>query len=166
VNDLLNDTNRGHISASLEELNAMLADARPKTAKALANVQTATEQLPEITKNIHAASEKMTPLLDDLKATVKQGRELLAHTDAILLENRPEIRGAIADLRRTLDTATKTTELLRLTLDRNGENLDETLMNVRVATYNLKEMTDTVKRKPSVLIRGETGKDRVPGATK
>ena len=56
--------------------------------------------------------------------------------------------------------------VVKNTSDRNTDNMDETLANVRAATDNIKELTDTLKRKPSILIRGETGKDRQPGSTK
>jgi phospholipid/cholesterol/gamma-HCH transport system substrate-binding protein len=166
VNDLLNDRNRQNIAGSLSNLNGMLADTRPKLAATLVNVQAASDDFPKLSKNALAVSEKVAPLLDDFKATAKKGNETLAHLDAMLGENRPDIRASVAEIRKTMETASKAAELLRITLDRNGENLDESLLNVRAATDNLKEMTDTLKRKPSVLIRGETGKDRVPGATK
>ena len=166
INDVLNERNRQNIADSVATLNTMLTETRPKIAATLANVQTASDRLPALSKNMLAASEKLSPLVDDLKVTVKQGNETLAHIDAILTETRPEIRGSMADVRRTLDTANKTLELLQSTLYRNGDNLDESLLNVRMATDNLKEMTDTLKRNPSVLLRGEIGKDRVPGGTR
>jgi phospholipid/cholesterol/gamma-HCH transport system substrate-binding protein len=166
VNDLLGDKNRQSISSSLATLNAILTDTRPKISAALSNIQAASDKFPDASKNVLAASERMTPLLDDLKGTVKQANDALAHIDAIVVENRPDIRATMLEIRRTMNTASKAVEALRSTLDRNGDNLDESLANVRAATDNLKDLTDTVKRKPSVLIRGETGKDRQPGATK
>ena len=166
VNDLLGDKNRQNISASFTNLNEMLAETRPKIAATLSNVQEASDKFPQLSKNMLAATERMAPLLEDLKGTVKDAREMLAHVDAMVLENRPDLRATMLDLRKTMDTASQAVELLRSTLDRNGDNLDQSLANVRAATDNLKEMTDSVKRKPSVLIRGETGKDRQPGATR
>jgi phospholipid/cholesterol/gamma-HCH transport system substrate-binding protein len=166
INDVLDDSNRQNISASLANVNAMLNDVRPKMEATLANVQTATDRLPAISKNLLAASERITPVLDDLKATIKQGNDTLAHVDALVVENRPDIRALLVQMRKTLDTTNLAMDQLRSTMDRNGENLDESLANVRAATDNLKDLTDTVKRKPSVLIRGETGKDRLPGGTK
>ena len=45
INDLLNDKNRADVSATLGNLNAMLADSRPKVAASLTNVQNATAQI-------------------------------------------------------------------------------------------------------------------------
>lgn len=166
MNDLMGDKNRQNISASLENLNGMLAETRPKVSATLTNLQTASDRFPAVSKNIDAASARMVPLLDDLKGTIKQANTALASVDAVLAENRADIRASTAEVRKTLETASKAVELLRASLDRNGDNLDESLANVKAASDNLKEMTDTLKRKPSVLIRGETGQDRQPGGTK
>ena len=166
VNDLLGEPNRKNISASLANINGMLADSRPKVSATLTNVQTATEKLSPVMANVQVASEKIAPLLDDLKGTIKQANEALGHIDAIVVENRPDIRASMERRARRWTRASELVELLKNTMDRNTENLDETLVNVREATDNMKEMTDTLKRKPSVLIRGETGKDRQPGSTK
>lgn len=166
INDLIGDKNRQNIGASLENLNGMLADTRPKISATLANLQMASDRFPTVTKNMEAASARMVPLLDDLKGTIKQANTALANVDAVLTENRADLRASTAEVRKTLETASKAVELLRASLDRNGDNLDESLANVKAASANLKEMTDTLKRKPSVLIRGETGQDRRPGGTK
>jgi phospholipid/cholesterol/gamma-HCH transport system substrate-binding protein len=166
VNDLLNDRNRQNIAGSLTNLNAMLADTRPKISATLTNVQTASEGFPDLTKKAQEIAEKVTPLLDDLKGTIKQANDTLAKVDSVLVENRPDIRATMIQIRKTMETASKAVDLLKGTLDRNGDNLDESLDNVRIATDNLRELTDTLKRKPSVLIRGEIGKDRQPGGTK
>jgi phospholipid/cholesterol/gamma-HCH transport system substrate-binding protein len=166
VNDLLGEPNRKNVSASLANVHAMLAESRPKLSATLTNVQTATDRLPPVMANVQAASEKVAPLLDDLKGTIKQANAALGRIDAVLVENRPDIRASMENSRKTLAAAAQLMELLNKTMERNAENLEETLVNVREATSNMKEMTDTLKRKPSMLIRGETGRDRQPGVTK
>jgi phospholipid/cholesterol/gamma-HCH transport system substrate-binding protein len=166
VNELIGDKNRQNITASLENLNGMLADTRPKVSVTLANLQTASDRFPTVSKNIELVSERMLPLLDHLKGTIKQANTALASVDSVLAENRADIRASTAEVRKTLETAYKAVELLRASLDRNGDNLDESLANMKAASVNLKEMTETLKRKPSVLIRGENGQDRQPGRTK
>ena len=164
VNDLLSEPNRKNIAGSLGTMNAMLADSRPKVSVTLSNVQTATDKLSPVLANVQNATEKIAPMLDDLKGTIKQANEALGRIDGILVENRPDMRASMEDARKTLNNAAQLVEVLKTTMDRNTENLDDTLLNVREATFNMKEMTDMLKRKPSVLIRGEIGKDRQPGA--
>ncbi len=149
VNDLLNDKNRANISGSLENLNGMLSDSRPKLSATLTNVQ--------------GASAKISPLLDDLKVTMKQANDTLAHVDAIAVENRQDIRQIVTSLRETMLNASALLEQLKNTTDRNVDNIDTILTNISVTTENLKQLTDELKKRPSVLIRGNTVKDRKPG---
>ena len=166
ANDLLNEQNRKNISASLANVNEMLTEERPKVAATLDNVQDATGRLKPILNNVQTASDKISPMLDDLKGTIKQANDALAHIDAIMAENRPDIRAVMAQIQKTLGTANDTVDLLKKTLDRNTDNIDDVLVNIREATDNMQQLTDALKRNPSLLIRGETGKDRKPGATK
>jgi ABC-type transporter Mla subunit MlaD len=163
VNDLLGNENRENIRAGLGTLNGMLTETRPKVAATLDNVQAATGKLQPVIASVQTAADKVAPLLDDVKATIKQANDALAHVDAMVSENRPEIQAAVVELRKTLSEASAVVDALNDTLDHNSANIDESLENVRATTANLKETTDAVKRKPSLLIRGETEKDRKPG---
>jgi phospholipid/cholesterol/gamma-HCH transport system substrate-binding protein len=163
ANDLLGDQNRKNISGALATLNGMLTETRPEVAATLKNVREASDKFPQLATNLQNTTERLTPVIDDLKGAIAQARETLAHVDAITVENRPDIRASVANVRGILDKATELVELLNTTLDRNSDNLDETLVNVRSATINMQELTDSLKRKPSLLLRGETGTDRKPG---
>jgi phospholipid/cholesterol/gamma-HCH transport system substrate-binding protein len=149
VNDLLNDKNRANISGSLGNLNGMLSDSRPKLAVTLTNVQ--------------GASEKISPLLDDLKVTMKQANDTLSHVDAIAVENRQDIRQIVTSLRETMLNASALLEELKNTTDRNVNNIDEIILNIQETTENLKQLTNELKARPSLLIHGNTVKDRKPG---
>ena len=163
VNDLLGDQNQKNISGSLATLNGMLAEDRPKVSATLSNAQDLSNKLSPIVANTQAASDKLAPLLDDLKGTIKQANDALAHADAMLAENRPDIQAAMTEVRKVLGTVSETVDQLQKTMDRNTDNLEDTLVNVRVTTDNMQELTDTLKRHPSVLIRSEMEKDRRPG---
>jgi hypothetical protein len=54
-------------------------------------------------------------------------------------------------------------EGLKGTSDHNTDNIDEILANLRDTTKNMRQLTDTLKARPSMLIRGNTVKDRSPG---
>jgi phospholipid/cholesterol/gamma-HCH transport system substrate-binding protein len=149
VNDLLNDKNRQNISGSLSNVNGMLAEDRPKVSATLTNLQT--------------ASAKIVPVLDDLKKTMAQANTALSHVDAVVVENREDIRAIVVKLRETLVTASALMDEIKNTTDNNLDNIDEILLNVRQATENLKELTEELKTRPSTLIRGGGVKDRKPG---
>ena len=157
VNDLLNDENRGNIRSSLANLNgglvnvrSMLAEERPKISTTLTNVQ--------------AASTKFGPLLDNLQTAIKNANEALSNANSLMVDNRPDIRSSVVALRQTLENASAMIEQIKGTMTYETVNVDQTMNNVRDATDNLKELTESVKRRPSILIRGETVKERKPGA--
>jgi phospholipid/cholesterol/gamma-HCH transport system substrate-binding protein len=149
VNDLLGDQNRANVKAALSNVNGMLAEDRPKVAATLDNVQTASAQL--------------TPLLGDLKKTMAQANDALAHIDAVVLENRPDLRASTQELRQTLATASSAVDQLDRILDYNSVNIDQTLENVRVITQRLKDLTATLEQRPFTLIRPDRSAERKPG---
>ena len=149
ANDLLSDRNRSNISAALGNASSMLAESRPKVSATLTNIQT--------------ASARLTLLLDDLKKTMAQANDALGHIDAVVLENRQDLRSSVAELRRTLLTASSVVDQLDRTLDYNADNIDQTLENVRVTTQHLKDLTETLKRRPYTLIRADRPRERKPG---
>lgn len=149
VNDLLNDKNRASISNGLGNLNSMLAEDRPKISASLTNVQ--------------AASAKIVPLLDDLKTTTNQANVVLSHIDPLVVENRQDIHTVVVELKQTLLTASSLMDQLKNTADFNADNIDEMLVDLRVTTDNMKQLTDTVKNRPSTLLRGNSVNDRQPG---
>jgi phospholipid/cholesterol/gamma-HCH transport system substrate-binding protein len=149
VNDLLNDRNRANISGSVGNLNALLAENRPKISASLTNVQ--------------AASAKLVPLLDNLKTTMDQANTTLDHLDSVVVENRQDIRTIVVELNKTLLSANSLIEQLNNTTDNNTDNIDEIMTNIRRTTENLKDLTDSLKRNPAVIIRGNNRKDRQPG---
>jgi phospholipid/cholesterol/gamma-HCH transport system substrate-binding protein len=149
ANDLLSDRNRANISSALGTVNSMLADTRPKLALTLANVQ--------------SASARLTPVLDDLKKTMAQANDALAHIDAVVIENRKDLRQSVTELQQTLMTASAVMDRLDRTLEYNADSIDQTIENVRVTTRNLKELTTTLKHRPYTLIRADNPKERVPG---
>jgi phospholipid/cholesterol/gamma-HCH transport system substrate-binding protein len=149
VNDLLNDQNRANISGSLSELHGMLKEDRPMMKSTL--------------NNVNGASAKMSPLLDDLKKTTDQASETLKKIDAMLGENREDVRASVKKLRESLNNVSSITRRLDQTLDVNTETIDELLMNLRDVSENLREFTDTIKTRPSELIHSSSPREHKPG---
>lgn len=149
VNELLNDQNRANISASLADLRGMLNEDRPLVRSTL--------------NNVNGASNKIAPLMDDLKKTSDQANETLKKADAMLGENREDIRASIKRLRASLDNVNSLTRRLDQTLDINEETIDELLMNLRDVSENLREFTDIIKTRPSELIRSTSPHPHKPG---
>ena len=149
INDLLNDSNRANLAATLAETRGLISENR-------GNVKTTV-------KNLSSATGKLEPLLEDLGKTSAQANETLNHVDSLIGENRADVRQAVIDLRRSLATVTDLTAHLDQMLDVNSENIDELLENLRHVSQNLKEFTNTIKIRPYTLIRANNPHEHKPG---
>jgi len=149
MNDLINDKNRDNLAGTLAETRGMIAENR---APVKSTVQ-----------HLNSASEKLEPLLQDLRKTSAQANETLSHVDSLIGENRADIRQAVVELRKSLTTITDLTGRLDQTLDVNSENIDELLENLRHVSQNLKEFTNTIKTRPYTLIRSSTPREHKTG---
>jgi len=149
VNDLLSPQNRANLAATLAGTRGMIEENRPQVKTTL--------------QNVNALTEKMQPLLEDFRKTSAEANQALTHIDALVSENRADVRQAVVELRRTLTNMTDASARLDQTLDVNSENIDELLDNMRHVTENLKEFTATIKTRPYTLIRATNPRQHKPG---
>jgi phospholipid/cholesterol/gamma-HCH transport system substrate-binding protein len=149
VNDLLKDSNRANFAGALAETRGMIAENRAPVKSAV--------------QNLSSASQRLEPLLEDLRKTSAQANQALDHIDSLIGENRKDVRQAVVDLRRSLATVTDLTGRLDQTLDVNSENIDELLENLRHVSENLREFTNTIKSRPYTLIRSSSPPEHKTG---
>jgi phospholipid/cholesterol/gamma-HCH transport system substrate-binding protein len=149
VNDLLSDQNRSNLSGTLTQTHQMLAENRPAIKSTLGH--------------LNASSEKLEPLLDDLRKTSAEANKTLDHVDSLIGENRADVRQAVLELRRSLTNVTDLTGRIDQTLDVNSENIDEMLENFRHVSENLKQFTETIKTKPYTLLRASSPREHKTG---
>ena len=149
VNALLSDKNRENISATIADLHGILQENRPQIKNTL--------------NNVSSASEKIGPLLDQLHKSVDQVDSTLKKVDALVGDNREDIRASVIKLRESLENVSALTGQLQVMLDNNNYNIQELLNNMRIISQNLKEFTSTIKTRPSSLIFPTSMQDRRPG---
>jgi phospholipid/cholesterol/gamma-HCH transport system substrate-binding protein len=145
----LNTQNRANLSATLADTRGMIEENRPRIKSTIQHLET--------------VSQKIEPLLQNLRETSDEANKALTHIDEVLGENRADVRQAVADLRKSLSTLTDITARVDQTLDVNTENIDELLDNFRRVSQNLKEFTDTIKKRPYTLIRATNPREHKPG---
>jgi phospholipid/cholesterol/gamma-HCH transport system substrate-binding protein len=114
-------------------------------------------------QNVNSATQKLEPLLEDLRKTSAQANETLNHVDSLIGDNRDDVRQAVIQLRQSLTTLTDLTGKLDQTLDVNSDNIDELLENLRHVSQNLKEFTNTIKTRPYTLIRSNNPREHKTG---
>jgi phospholipid/cholesterol/gamma-HCH transport system substrate-binding protein len=167
ANDLLNDRNRAHIADSLNNLDHLVAEVRPRATDSLDHLNgMLTDAGPKVSASlasVQAATEKLAPLLDDLKTTTTQADDALSHVDSTLIENRSDIRASVTGLRDAVAKSSALLNELNQTLDQNSNNIDELLDNIRMTTENLRVLTENLVHSPSSLIWGTKVPDRKPG---
>jgi phospholipid/cholesterol/gamma-HCH transport system substrate-binding protein len=149
VNDLLSAENRANLSATLADTRGIIEENRPQIKSTIQHLDTVTQ--------------KVEPLLLDLHKATDEANLALTQADAVLRENRADVRQSVSELRKSLTTLTDITGRLDQTLDVNTENIDELLDNFRHVSQNLKEFTDTIKKRPYTLIRATNPPDHKPG---
>lgn len=149
VNQLLSAENRANLSATLAGTRGVIEENRP--------------QIKSTIQHLDSVSQKLEPLLQDLHKDSEEANQALTHLDAVLGENSADVRQSVIELRKSLTTLTDITGRLDQTLDVNTENIDELLDNFRHVSQNLKEFTNTIKRRPYTLIRATNPPDHKPG---
>jgi phospholipid/cholesterol/gamma-HCH transport system substrate-binding protein len=149
VNELLSAENRANLSATLAGTRGMIEENRP--------------QIKSTIQHLDSVSQKLEPLLQDLHKDSEEANQALTHLDTVLGENSADVRQSVIELRKSLTTLTDITGRLDETLDVNTENIDELLDNFRGVSQNLKEFTNTIKRRPYTLIRATNPPDHKPG---
>jgi len=149
VNDLLNAQNRANLSATLADARGMIEENRP--------------QIKSTIQHLDTVSQKLEPLLQDLRNTAEVANKTLDHIDEFLGENRADVHQSVVELRKSLTTLTDITNRVDQTLDVNTENIDELLDNFRRVSQNLKEFTNTIKKRPYTLIRATNPTEHKPG---
>jgi phospholipid/cholesterol/gamma-HCH transport system substrate-binding protein len=149
VNELLSAENRANLSATLAGTRGLIEENRP--------------QIKSTIQHLDSVSQGLEPLLQDLHKDSEEANQALTHLDALLGENSADVRQSVIELRKSLTTLTDITGRLDQTLDVNTENIDELLDNFRRVSQNLKEFTNTIKRRPYTLIRATNPPDHKPG---
>jgi len=149
VNELLSAENRANLSATLAGTRGVIEENRP--------------QIKSTIQHLDSVSQKLEPLLQELHKNSEEANQALTHLDAVLRENSADVRQSVIELRKSLTTLTDITGRLDQTLDVNTENIDELLDNTRRVSQNLKEFTNTIKRRPYTLIRATNPPDHKPG---
>jgi phospholipid/cholesterol/gamma-HCH transport system substrate-binding protein len=131
-------------------------------------------------QNLASISESLTAMRDTMQEAGPRLTSLMTRLDelAIQLETgvagipdlTADLQGLVGDLRTALGPDG---ERLSSLLDSAGDSMSSMQMNkgeldamvrdLRLATANLKAFTESIKERPSALVRGNKGPDRKPG---
>jgi phospholipid/cholesterol/gamma-HCH transport system substrate-binding protein len=124
--------NQQKIRALLDNANGMLATERPKIER--------------LTDQLNALSQHADETVQNVNATVSDVREPASKD--------------LAELQNTLLQAKQLLADMQVLLNANDYKIDDTIDNLRTATENLDQLTESVKQRPWSLVRIKQPEDR------
>ena len=147
------------------ELQGITGDAR----HLLANLNTVTG--PPTQQKVQAVLDRVNNLLategpkidrisDQLVTLSQHADETVQNVNGTVTEIREPARKDLAELQDTLLQAKKLLADMQVIVRANNTKIDDTVENLRVATENLDELTDSVKQRPWSLVRIKQPKER------
>ena len=103
---------------------------------------------------------KIDRLSDQLLAVTQHADSAVQNVDGTITELREPIHADLAELQQTLQEARVLLDNMQAIVRANDYKIDDTVENLRVATDNLGQLTDSLKQRPWSLIRIKPPKDR------
>jgi phospholipid/cholesterol/gamma-HCH transport system substrate-binding protein len=152
------DNANGLITEARGELQGISGDSR----RLLANLNSVTgapnrRKIREILDNVDAmlATErpKIDRLTDQLNALSQHADETVQNVNGTVSEIREPARKDLAELQDTLLEAKHLLADMQVIVRANDYKIDDTIENLRSATENLDDLTESVKQRPWSLIR-------------
>ena len=132
LNTVTGKPNQRKIRAVLDNVNAMLATERPK--------------IDRLTDQLNVLSQHADETIQNVNGTVSDVRE--------------PVRKDLAELQNTLLQAKQLLADMQVLVRANDYKIDDTIENLRTATENLDDLTESVKQRPWSLIRIRQPEDR------
>jgi phospholipid/cholesterol/gamma-HCH transport system substrate-binding protein len=132
LNDVTGQPNRQKIRELLDNVNGMLATERPK--------------IDQLTDQLNTLSQHADATIQNVNGTVSEVREPVRKDLAELQETLLQTRQLLVDMQGIVRA--------------NDSKIDDTIENLRTATENLDDLTESVKERPWSLIRIKEPEDR------
>ncbi len=139
LNDATGSTNRKHLSGILTNTDMMVAQLSP--------------QINQISAQVNRLIEKLGPTVDNVNATV-------SNVDQTITSLRGPSQADLAELQQALEQTRGLINDLQVLVGANTQNTTYTIENLRRATDNLNQLTESVKQRPWSLVRIRQPKDR------
>jgi phospholipid/cholesterol/gamma-HCH transport system substrate-binding protein len=103
---------------------------------------------------------KIDRLTDQLNAERSTPIETVQNVNGTVSDVREPVRKDLAELQNTLLEAKQLLTDMQVLVRANDYKIDDTIENLRTATENIDELTDSVKQRPWSLIRVKQPEDR------
>jgi ABC-type transporter Mla subunit MlaD len=139
-------TNQKQVATLLQQMNGLLAEERPK-------IDHIADQLSALTQHADGVMTKIGPVVDHADGAIQ-------NANATVGDLHEPLRKDLEELQSTLNEARGLLASMQVIVRANNYKLDDTAENLRIATENLDQLTDSLKQRPWSLIRIKQDKDR------
>jgi phospholipid/cholesterol/gamma-HCH transport system substrate-binding protein len=146
LNEITGKPNQQQVSEILTNADAMVTRISPK-------IDRISDQLVKLTDDANGLMAKMGPAVDNVNATVSNANQTITAV-------RDPLQTDLAEAQKTLDQARSMIADLQGAIRAKDQGITDTLENVRMATDNLNDLTESVKERPWSLIRIKQPKER------
>ncbi len=147
------------------ELQGITGDARRllanlNTVTGPANQQKIQAVLDHVNGMLATEGPKIDRISDQVIALSQHADDTIQNVNGAVTDIREPIRNDLVDLQNTLLQAKKLLTDMQVMVRANDYKIDDTVENLRVATDNLDQLTDSLKQRPWSLIRIRQPKER------
>jgi phospholipid/cholesterol/gamma-HCH transport system substrate-binding protein len=147
------------------ELEGISGDARNllanlNTMTGAANQQRVRSVLDHINEMIATESPKIDRISDQVITLTQHADDTIQNVNGTVADLRDPIRKDLAELQQTLQQAKSLLSDMQVMVRANDYKIDDTVENLRVATDNLDQLTDSLKQRPWSMIRIRQPKER------
>jgi ABC-type transporter Mla subunit MlaD len=132
LNDITGAVNRRHVADMLANADAMVAHLSPK----------------------------MDQIGDEVLKLTRHAEAAFSNADRTVTALREPIQANLGELRAAIEQARALIGSMQVVVRTNSDAIHDTLENLRMATGNLRDVTESVKARPWSLIRIAQPKDR------
>jgi phospholipid/cholesterol/gamma-HCH transport system substrate-binding protein len=149
---------RGELEGISGDARSLLANLNTVTGKR--NQQRIRGVLDNVSEMLATERPKIDRLTDQLNALTQHADDTIQNVNGTVSDVREPIRTDLADLQSTLLQAKQLLADMQVLVRANDYKIDDTIENLRTATQNLDELTESVKQRPWSLIRIKQPEDR------
>jgi ABC-type transporter Mla subunit MlaD len=159
------DNANGLITEVREELGGISGDARTllanlNTVAGKANQQKVQAVLDNVDAMLVTERPKIDRLTDQLNALGQHADQTIQNVNGTVSDVRSPIREDLAQLQNTLLQTKQLLSDMQVLVRANDYKINDTIENLRMATDNLGQLTDSAKQRPWSLIRIKQPEDR------
>ena len=138
----------------------LLANARDLLDKESSRIDTVLRNFEHVSLQASGTLDQANRTFSEIETTARTANDTFTTANRTIGDIRDPIKTDLADLQRTMTEARRLIEDLNSVVSANRYNIDDTLENFRAASENLRELTASVRQRPSLLIRGKAAPDR------